>query len=84
MSDLLTVSQTARELHLTRSEVLALAEQGELTGVQVGASEQVYFPRAELAKVCKPAPASIFRDEREKLSSRMALARSCRAIEQGL
>jgi excisionase family DNA binding protein len=84
MSDLLTVSEAATELRISRSEVFALAEQGKLSAVQVGASDKFLFRRDELANVYKPVPASTFRAAREKLSSRMVLARSHRAIEAGL
>ena len=84
MSDLLTISETARELKLTRSEIFELAERGELSAVTIGGSDKILFSRDQLATTYKPVPASTFRAARERLTSRMALARSCRAIETGL
>jgi hypothetical protein len=83
-SNLLSVSEVSRELHLTRSEVFALAEAGRLSAVTVGGSDKLLFQRDDLAKVVTPVAASTFRAAREKLSSRMVLARSARAIEKGL
>src|ERR1035437_4565246 len=84
MPDLLTVSQAAAELRISRSDVYLLAEQGKLSAIQVAGSDKFLFQRDDLAKVVTPVRASTFRAARQKVSSRMAHARACRTIEKGL